>query len=65
MRATQLLISAGVAFAVMTAPANAAWHSYISHQLGFEFQQTFVTNRPTFRSIRVDFSAIQANVAQL
>src|SRR5712675_3735112 len=38
MRATHLLISAGMAFAVMTAPANAAWHSYISHQLGFSFE---------------------------
>ena len=38
MRATQLLISAGMALAVMTAPANAAWHSYISHQLGFSFE---------------------------
>src|SRR6266700_2102805 len=38
MRATHLLISAGMAFSVMTAPANAAWHSYISHQLGFSFE---------------------------
>jgi len=38
MRATQLLISACVAMAVTTAPANAAWHSYISHKLGFSFE---------------------------
>ena len=38
MRATRLLISAGMALTVMTAPANAAWHSYISHQLGFSFE---------------------------
>jgi hypothetical protein len=38
MRATQLLFSAAMAFSVMTAPANAAWHSYISHQLGFSFE---------------------------
>jgi len=36
--ATQLLISACAAMAVMTAPANAAWHSYISHKLGFSFE---------------------------
>ena len=38
MRATRLLISAGMALAVMTAPANAAWHSYMSRQLGFSFE---------------------------
>ncbi len=38
MRATPLLISAGMALAAMTAPANAAWHSYISRQLGFSFE---------------------------
>jgi|SRR6185312_16978074 len=28
----------GASLAVMTAPANAAWHSYISHALGFSFE---------------------------
>src|SRR3984893_4580785 len=37
MRLTALATLAGVALAVMTAPAAAAWHGYISHPLGFAF----------------------------
>src|SRR2546430_2549773 len=34
---TGLALLAGVALAGMTAPAQAAWHGYISHPLGFAF----------------------------
>jgi hypothetical protein len=37
MRSTGLVLLAGVALAVMTAPAQAAWQGYISHPLGFAF----------------------------
>jgi hypothetical protein len=37
MRLTGLALLAGVGLAVMTAPAQAAWHGYISHPLGFAF----------------------------
>ena len=37
MRVTDLVLLAGAALAVMTAPAQAAWHGYISHPLGFAF----------------------------
>ena len=37
MRFTDLVLLAGAALAVMTAPAQAAWHGYISHPLGFNF----------------------------
>src|SRR5215470_10469150 len=37
MRWMALATSAGVALAVMTAPATAAWRPYISHPLGFAF----------------------------
>ena len=37
MRSTALAILAGAALAATTAPAMAAWHSYISHPLGFAF----------------------------
>jgi hypothetical protein len=37
MRLTALTTLAGAALAVMTAPALAAWHGYISHPLGFAF----------------------------
>src|SRR5258706_4317107 len=38
MLATHWLMAAAMAFSVMTAPANAAWHSYMSRQLGFSFE---------------------------
>ena len=37
MRFTAMALLAGTALAVMTAPAQAAWHGYISHPLGFAF----------------------------
>jgi hypothetical protein len=37
MRLTALATLVGAALAVMTAPAVAAWHGYISHPLGFAF----------------------------
>jgi hypothetical protein len=37
MRLTALSALVGVALAAMTAPAMAAWRSYISHPLGFAF----------------------------
>ena len=37
MRFTGLVLLAGVALAGMSAPAQAAWHGYISHPLGFAF----------------------------
>jgi hypothetical protein len=37
MRLTALATLMGAALAVMTAPAQAAWKSYISHPLGFAF----------------------------
>jgi hypothetical protein len=37
MRFTGLVLLGGAALAVMTAPAQAAWHGYISHPLGFAF----------------------------
>jgi hypothetical protein len=37
MRLKGLILLAGAALAVMTAPAHAAWHGYISHPLGFAF----------------------------
>ena len=37
MRLTVLATLAGAACTVMTAPAMAAWHGYISHPLGFAF----------------------------
>jgi hypothetical protein len=37
MRLTALATLVGAALAVMTAPATAAWHGYISHPLGFAF----------------------------
>jgi hypothetical protein len=37
MRLTAFAMLMGVAFVVMTAPAQAAWKSYISHPLGFAF----------------------------
>jgi hypothetical protein len=38
MRRIALLSVAVAAFAVVAAPAQAAWHSYISHELGFSFE---------------------------
>ena len=38
MRFTTLAIIIGVALATMTAPAEAAWKSYISRSLGFSFE---------------------------
>jgi hypothetical protein len=35
---TKWAVLAGVAGAMTTAPAEAAWHSYISHPLGFSFE---------------------------
>lgn len=35
---TKLALMAGAALAVATAPAQAAWKSYISHPLGFSFE---------------------------
>lgn len=37
MRFAGLVFRAGALLAVMTAPAQAAWHGYISHPLGFAF----------------------------
>ena len=37
MRLTALTILAGIALAMMTAPAAAQWRPYISHPLGFAF----------------------------
>ena len=37
MRFTGLVFLAGAALAVVPAPAQAAWHGYISHPLGFAF----------------------------
>ena len=37
MRFTSLTILAGAALVAMTASAEAAWHGYISHPLGFAF----------------------------
>ena len=37
MRFTGFVCLAGAALATMTAPAQAAWHGYISHPLGFNF----------------------------
>ena len=37
MRFTGFVLLAGAALAGMTAPAQAAWHGYISHPLGFNF----------------------------
>jgi hypothetical protein len=37
MRFTALAILAGAAFSFVTVPAEAAWHGYISHPLGFAF----------------------------
>ena len=37
MRFTGFVFLAGAALAGMTAPAQAAWHGYISHPLGFNF----------------------------
>jgi hypothetical protein len=38
MRFTSLGVAASLALAVMAAPAQAAWKSYISHPLGFSFE---------------------------
>ena len=38
MRLTALAMLAGAALAVMTAPAEAAWNSYVSHSLGFSVE---------------------------
>jgi hypothetical protein len=38
MRRFGIVTSVGVSLAVMTAPAQAAWHSYVSHKLGFSFE---------------------------
>src|SRR2546421_9299409 len=38
MRRIAIAVLVGASLAVMTAPANAAWHSYISHKLGFSFE---------------------------
>lgn len=38
MRFTSLGLVLGVALTAMTAPAEAAWKSYISHPLGFSFE---------------------------
>ena len=37
MRFTGLVLLAGAALAAMAVPAQAAWHGYISHPLGFAF----------------------------
>ena len=37
MRFAALVLGAGAALAFLTAPAQAAWHGYISHPLGFAF----------------------------
>ena len=37
MRFTDLVLLAGAALVGLTAPAQAAWHGYISHPLGFNF----------------------------
>jgi len=37
MRFMHLIFCSGAALAVVTAPAQAAWHGYISHPLGFAF----------------------------
>ncbi len=38
MRITMMAALAGVVLAAMTAPADAAWHSYISKAMGFSFE---------------------------
>ena len=38
MRRIAIAILSAASLAVMTAPAQAAWHSYVSHQLGFSFE---------------------------
>lgn len=38
MRRIAIATLAATSLAVMTAPAQAAWHSYVSHQLGFSFE---------------------------
>lgn len=38
MRSSSLAIASGLALVLATAPANAAWKSYISHTLGFSFE---------------------------
>ncbi|HXJ02777.1 MAG TPA: hypothetical protein VNH44_16270 [Micropepsaceae bacterium] len=38
MRSKSLIALAALALAAMTAPAEAAWKSYVSHALGFSFQ---------------------------
>ena len=37
MRLASLVFLAAAGFATMTAPAQAAWHGYISHPMGFAF----------------------------
>jgi hypothetical protein len=38
MRKIAIATVTAASLAVMTAPAQAAWHSYVSHQLGFSFE---------------------------
>jgi hypothetical protein len=38
MRSLTLALLAGAALAMTTAPASAAWKSYVSHKLGFSFE---------------------------
>ena len=38
MRSKALIALAGLALAVLTMPAEAAWDSYVSHELGFSFR---------------------------
>jgi hypothetical protein len=38
MRAFAIATLVSASLAVMTAPAEAAWHSYVSHELGFSFE---------------------------
>jgi hypothetical protein len=38
MRKTNLLVVAGASLMILNGPAQAAWHSYISHDLGFSFE---------------------------
>jgi hypothetical protein len=38
MRRFAIATLVGASLAVMTAPAEAAWHSYVSHKLGFSFE---------------------------
>ncbi len=38
MRSNSLIALAGLALAVISTPAEAAWESYVSHELGFSFR---------------------------